>query len=97
MDAIRFSKITLPDLAKSATKAAGDSSGFADLLQQGLNKMGELQANAETQTQKLIAGESVELHRVVMAGEQAALAFELTMSIRNKAVEAYQEIMRMQV
>lgn len=97
MDAIRFSRITLPELAKNSTKVGGDSSGFGSLLQQGLDKMGELKADAETQTQKLIAGESVELHRVVMAGEQAALAFELTMSIRNKAVEAYQEVMRMQV
>lgn len=97
MDAIRFSQITLPDLAESTTKAGGGTSGFGDLLKQGLDKMGELQAEAEIQTRKLIAGESVELHRVVMAGEQAALAFELTMSIRNKAVEAYQEVMRMQV
>jgi flagellar hook-basal body complex protein FliE len=97
MDAIRFSQITLPDLAESTTKAGGGTSGFGDQLKQGLDKMGGLQAEAETQTRKLIAGESVELHRVVMAGEQAALEFELTMSIRNKAVEAFQKVMRMQV
>jgi flagellar hook-basal body complex protein FliE len=42
-------------------------------------------------------GEPVELHRVVLAGEEAALAFEMMLGVRNKVVEAYQEVMRMQV
>lgn len=96
MDPIRLSQITLPDLAERSKGTQG-AAGFGALLQEGIEKLGQLQAEAEQQTQKLIAGESVELHRVVMAGEQAALAFELTMSIRNKAVDAYQEVMRMQV
>ncbi len=66
-------------------------------MQDGLDRLQELQADADDQARKVMAGEPVELHRVVMAGERAALAFELTMSIRNKAIEAYQEVMRMQV
>lgn len=96
MDAIRFSRITLPDLAEQA-KPTGASNGFGELLKEGMNKLQGLQAEADQQSRSLIAGEPVELHRVVLAGEQAALAFELTMAIRNKAVEAYQEVMRMQV
>ena len=46
---------------------------------------------------RLMAGEPVELHRVIMAGQQAGLAFELMMGVRNKVVEAYREVMRMQV
>ena len=96
MDAIRFSQITLPDLAESA-KPGGASGGFGELLKEGMTKLQDLQSEAAQQSRQLIAGEPVELHRVILAGEQAALAFELTMAIRNKAVEAYQEVMRMQV
>jgi flagellar hook-basal body complex protein FliE len=96
MDAIRFSQITLPDLSERA-KPAGAGGGFGELLKEGMSKLQGLQSEAERQSRQLIAGEPVELHRVVLAGEQAALAFELTMAIRNKAVEAYQEVMRMQV
>ena len=96
MDAIRFSQITLPDLAER-TKPAATGGGFGELVKEGMNKLQDLQSEAEQQARQLISGQPVELHRVVLAGEQAALAFELTMAIRNKAVEAYQEVMRMQV
>ncbi len=96
MDPIRFSQITLPELTERA-KPAGAGGGFGELLKEGMTKLQGLQSEAEQQSRQLIAGEPVELHRVVLAGEQAALAFELTMAIRNKAVEAYQEVMRMQV
>ena len=97
MDAIRFSQITLPDLAERGKTAGAGGGSFGELLKEGMTKVQSLQAEAESQSRQLIAGEPVELHRVVLAGEQAALAFELTMAIRNKAVDAYQEVMRMQV
>jgi flagellar hook-basal body complex protein FliE len=96
VDPIRFSQITLPELAERA-KPPGANGGFGELLKEGMAKLQGLQTEAEQQSRRLIAGEPVELHRVVLAGEQAALAFEFTMAIRNKAVEAYQEVMRMQV
>ena len=96
MDPIRFSQLTLPDLTERA-KTGGGGGGFGELVKEGMAKLQSLQSEAELQSRQLIAGEPVELHRVVLAGEQAALAFELTMAIRNKAVEAYQEVMRMQV
>jgi flagellar hook-basal body complex protein FliE len=97
VDAIRFSQITLPELTERAKPQGAGGGGFGELLKEGMTKLQGLQAEAEQQSRQLIAGEPVELHRVVLAGEQAALAFELTMAIRNKAVEAYQEVMRMQV
>ena len=96
MDPSRFSQLTLPDLTERA-KTGGGGGGFGELVKEGMAKLQSLQSEAEQQSRQLIAGEPVELHRVVLAGEQAALAFELTMAIRNKAVEAYQEVMRMQV
>lgn len=43
------------------------------------------------------SGENVNIHQAVIAGEKAGLSFRLLMQVRNKMVEAYQEVMRMQV
>ena len=96
MDAVRFSRITVPDLTPAGPRANGPG-GFAELVKEGLERMQDLERESDERMRKLLAGEPVELHRVVLASEQAGLAFELMTAIRNKAVEAYQEVMRMQV
>ena len=83
--------------AGSNALRSADKGSFASLLESGLERLQELDAKAESEVNKLFRGEPVELHRVVMAGEEAALGFELLASIRNKVVDAYQEVMRMQV
>lgn len=52
---------------------------------------------AETSLRGLAVGETRSVHDVMIALEQARLSFELAVQVRNKALEAYQEIMRMQV
>jgi len=101
MDAIALTKIIAPNL-KPLTSAPGAGAGetpggFADLLQEGMDRLESLENHADDQVRKMLAGEDVELHQVILAGEQAGLAFELMMSVRNKVVDAYQEVMRMQV
>ena len=83
-----------PPAAISASKEQGS---FGDLLSDAIGRVGQLQSEADGELRKLLAGEPVELHRVLLASEKAGLASQLMMSIRNKAVDAYQEVMRMQV
>lgn len=101
MDPIALTRIIAPELetgaAPKGAAAPEGEGGFADLLQEGIDRLETLEKNANDQVRKMLAGEDVELHRVIMAGEQAGLAFELMMSVRNKVVDAYQEVMRMQV
>ena len=47
--------------------------------------------------QKLAAGETIDLHQVMISAEQTDIAFRVALSLRDKLVEAYQEVMRMQV
>jgi flagellar hook-basal body complex protein FliE len=71
--------------------------GFADLLGKAI---GQLQAISDTANQKVTAmatGEDVELHDVMIALETESLAMNLATTVRNKAVEAYQEVFRMQM
>ena len=48
-------------------------------------------------TNKLITGEVEDLHQVMIAAQKASITLDLTIQVRNKVVEAYQEIMRMQM
>lgn len=71
--------------------------GFKDMLKNAINEVDSLQKNAEQKTLELAMGKSDNLHDVVIATEKANMALQLTLEIRNKMVESYQEIMRMQV
>ncbi len=89
--------------ARASAPAAGAESGaaqpgsFAALLGEAVARVQQVESAADGEMQKLLRGEPVELHRVMLASEQAGLASELLMATRNKLVDAYQEVMRMQV
>jgi flagellar hook-basal body complex protein FliE len=53
--------------------------------------------NADQELRKLASGETDNLHHVMLSLEQAKLSFELALQVRNKLLEGYQEVMRMQV
>ena len=79
---------------KAAQNPVGD---FGDLLGKMVGKVSELQNNADKQIQGLATGESKGLHEVMLSVEKASVSFQMLTQVRNKAVEAYQEIMRMPV
>jgi flagellar hook-basal body complex protein FliE len=103
MDPLSFSRINPPQLipspgAAAPTTAAPDAPGsFAQLLGEAVARVQQVQGQADQEMQKLLNGEPVELHRVMLASEQAGLASEMLMATRNKVIDAYQEIMRMQI
>lgn len=76
---------------------AGLASTFKDVLADALDTLSDLQANADKLTEGLATGEVTDVHKVMAAVEQVNIALQLTVQIRNKVIEAYQEVMRMQV
>jgi flagellar hook-basal body complex protein FliE len=62
-----------------------------------LSKLDGLQQNASTAAQQLATGQAKDVSSVAMEVERASLALQLAAQVRNKAVEAYQELFRMQV
>lgn len=78
----------------AAKPAAG---GFADLLGKAVGQLQAVSDNADTKVNAMATGQDVELHDVMLAVETESLAMSLATTIRNKAVEAYQEVFRMQV
>jgi flagellar hook-basal body complex protein FliE len=80
-----------------ATAAAKPAGGFADLLGQAVGQLQQISTNADTKVNAMATGQDVELHDVMLAVETESLAMSLATTIRNKAVEAYQEVFRMQM
>jgi flagellar hook-basal body complex protein FliE len=71
--------------------------GFEKLMEEMVGKVSDLQGQADRSIQQLATGQSQGLHEVMLAVEKASVSFQLLTQVRNKAVEAYQEIMRMPV
>lgn len=71
--------------------------GFADMLKNAISNVEGLEKESARMGKLLASGKIDNLHDVVIAGQKASIAVELTVQVRNKAVEAYQEVMRMQV
>jgi flagellar hook-basal body complex protein FliE len=74
-----------------------NSSSFGSVLQQYLQETDQAVKESENQSILLAKGEAVNLHDVTIAAQKANLALDLTVQIRDKAVEAYQEMMKLQV
>ena len=70
---------------------------FGELLNDAISKVNELQKNSDELSEELAVGEADNLHDVVIAAEKADIALSLTIQVRDKIVEAYDEMMRMQI
>ena len=76
---------------------ASDAGVFRNLLEQSISAVESHRAAAQASVDRFLSGEGEELHQVALATQKAELSFELFMQVRNKAVQAYQEIMRMKL
>jgi len=86
-----------PVAGGKAAKPAAVAEGGGKFLGELVNKVNDLQKHADLEIQKLSTGESKGLHEVMLAMEKSGVAFQFLTQVRNKAMDAYQEIMRMQV
>ncbi len=89
--------LPLPPLTQPAKLGGSSTESFQKMLSDAVGSLNKMEAEADSSTAKLAAGEPVELHEVLLATERASLAFQLAMQVRNKIIDAYQEVMRMQV
>ncbi|MEN9403059.1 MAG: Flagellar hook-basal body complex protein FliE, partial [Verrucomicrobiota bacterium] len=67
------------------------------MLEGLVSNVSDKQAQAKAVTQQVLLGENDQLHQSVIAMQEASVAFSLMVEVRNKLVESYQELMRMQV
>ncbi|MGA2185104.1 MAG: flagellar hook-basal body complex protein FliE [Bryobacteraceae bacterium] len=77
--------------------AASASDAFGSILSDAIHSVEGLRENSQQSIDKLLSGEGGELHEVALAAQKAQLGFEMFVQVRNKVVQAYQEVMRMQL
>ena len=70
---------------------------FGDVLQESVDKVNLYQTQADTSIKELVAGRNKNIHETMLSIERADSSLKLMMQVRNKILDAYKEIMRMQV
>lgn len=78
-------------------KSDASEASFGDTLKQAVEKVNDMQKVADKQMQAVASGEQTNISEVMIAAEKADIALKLMMSVRNKVIDAYQEVMKMQV
>lgn len=96
-DASRASKADGAAAISTPAGAPAKQGGFADFLQHAVAEVDGKMKAADAEKTKLFTGETNNLHQAMIAMQEASVAFSLMVEVRNKLVESYQEIMRMQV
>ena len=92
--------VSSADRAESSRNVGGASEAadaFGTMMKKAIGEVNNLQSQADDLAVKLASGEGEDVHRAMIAMQKAKLALDLTITVRNKVVEAYQEVMRMQV
>lgn len=80
-----------------ATNQVDSKESFGTMLKDAISSVNEAQQSSDVMTNKLISGQDVELSDVMISAQKASVTLNTALQFRNKAVEAYQEIMRMTV
>ncbi len=97
--AINTSASSMAGTAQNAIASGSDNSApmpFGSLLTGALGQVNALESQARTAVDGLMTGSGVDVHQAMIATQKADMAFELALSVRNKAVQAYQQVMGMQ-
>ncbi len=83
--------------SRSATPAANGAGSFSESLRQFLGDVNTLQLKSDQAMQEFASGQTADLHRVVLAQQEAAIALRLVSEMRDRLLQSYQEVMRMSV
>ena len=83
-------------LSVPATKDGDHAAPFADLLTDAVGDVSRLEDQARKAVSGLMTGSGVDVHEAMIATQKASMAFELSLAVRNKAIQAYQQIISMQ-
>lgn len=89
--------ITIPGGIPAGREAAQETSSFKDLLLSSIREVNSMQQAADQAVEALVSGQEVNPAEVLTAVQKADVAFRLMMQIRNKIVQAYQEVQNIRV
>jgi flagellar hook-basal body complex protein FliE len=96
IDALAAVGGVLPTGYLNQVKPAGDGSSFANVLTGAVDGLRQQQAVSSDLAIKAVTGDLTDIHQATLAATRAQVTMELVAGVRNKGVEAFNEIMRMQ-
>lgn len=82
---------------KQAVSPGEKQAGFANLLKDAIENVNKTQNISDQQTKDMASGNVDNLHNVMIAGQKASITLETSVQIQRKVIDAYNEIMRMQI
>ena len=82
--------------ATSIGSSGASPTPFSELLTDAVGQVDQLETQAHTAVSGLMTGSGVDVHQAMIATQKASMAFELALAVRNKAVQAYQQVIGMQ-
>lgn len=95
--ASRNREIDARELRTYTPRSAESGTSFQEILTSTVGEVQRLQSEADQSIRQLVAGEVTDVTEAMVAIQQADLSFQSMMAVRNKIVQAYEEVMRMQV
>ena len=81
----------------NTTEEKANGTSFSNVLSDAISKVNDSEVNANNKIESLIKGEDVEMHEVMLAMQESVLSLQALIEVRNKTVEAYQEISKLQL
>ncbi len=81
----------------AATDGGSSTESFVDMLKKGLDQVNETQSQADHAIKEAIAGRNKNVHETMLLIEKADMTYKLAMQVRNKIIDAYREVMKMQI
>ena len=81
----------------NTTEQKTNGTSFSNVLSDAISKVNDSEVNANNKIESLIKGEDVEMHDVMLAMQESVLSLQALIEVRNKTVEAYQEISKLQL
>ena len=81
----------------SAGQGAAEGSDFSAILKQALQEVDAAQHTSEQEARNLMSGEATDMHTAILAVQKADVSFQMMMAVRSKLIDAYREVMRMQM
>ena len=81
----------------NTTEEKTNGTSFSNVLSDAISKVNDSEVNANNKIESLIKGEDVEMHEVMLAMQESVLSLQALIEVRNKTVEAYQEMSKLQL
>ena len=97
MNVGKVAQIPVLNDVKATSGVKTGNTSFSDVINDAINKVNDLQVDSSKATEDFLVGKSDNIHSVIMAGSKADLALQMTLQVRNKVMDAYKEIMNMQM